>query len=100
MAASETQQSTTPLVKFEASPVESLLSIPGDIYPSLFDDSTLDGSSTMDPLECVLTPASSMEMDEMDESTPAPETSEKKPVKKRKSWGQVLPEPKTNLPPR
>jgi transcriptional activator HAC1 len=26
--------------------------------------------------------------------------SEKKPVKKRKSWGQVLPEPKTNLPPR
>lgn len=28
---------------------------------------------------------------------PAPE---KKPVKKRKSWGQQLPEPKTNLPPR
>ncbi|KAL1840864.1 hypothetical protein VTJ49DRAFT_7656 [Mycothermus thermophilus] len=32
---------------------------------------------------------------------PAPTSeSEKKPVKKRKSWGQVLPEPKTNLPPR
>lgn len=30
-------------------------------------------------------------------ATPEPE---KKPVKKRKSWGQVLPEPKTNLPPR
>lgn len=29
--------------------------------------------------------------------TPAPE---KKQVKKRKSWGQQLPEPKTNLPPR
>jgi transcriptional activator HAC1 len=29
--------------------------------------------------------------------TPAPE---KKPIKKRKSWGQQLPEPKTNLPPR
>ena len=29
--------------------------------------------------------------------TPAPE---RKPVKKRKSWGQQLPEPKTNLPPR
>lgn len=27
-------------------------------------------------------------------------SSEKKPAKKRKSWGQVLPEPKTNLPPR
>ncbi|CAK7234344.1 transcription factor that binds to CRE motif [Sporothrix bragantina] len=26
--------------------------------------------------------------------------SDKKPAKKRKSWGQVLPEPKTNLPPR
>jgi hypothetical protein len=25
---------------------------------------------------------------------------EKKPAKKRKSWGQQLPEPKTNLPPR
>ncbi|PGH02662.1 hypothetical protein GX51_04545 [Blastomyces parvus] len=31
-------------------------------------------------------------------STPKPE--EKKPVKKRKSWGQELPTPKTNLPPR
>ncbi|PGH23016.1 hypothetical protein AJ80_02931 [Polytolypa hystricis UAMH7299] len=30
--------------------------------------------------------------------TPRPE--EKKPVKKRKSWGQELPIPKTNLPPR
>ena len=98
MASSEAQQSTTPLVKFEASPVESLLSIPGDIYPSLFDDATLDASSTMDPLESVLTPASSMEADEC---TPAPEAaSDKKPTKKRKSWGQVLPEPKTNLPPR
>jgi hypothetical protein len=33
-------------------------------------------------------------------STPAPSTSDAKPVKKRKSWGQVLPEPKTSLPPR
>ncbi|KAL9600468.1 MAG: hypothetical protein Q9179_003191 [Wetmoreana sp. 5 TL-2023] len=40
-------------------------------------------------------------------STPAPsmcdvkeEGEEKKPVKKRKSWGQELPTPKTNLPPR
>ncbi|KAK2732958.1 hypothetical protein FQN57_002327 [Myotisia sp. PD_48] len=29
-----------------------------------------------------------------------PKPSEKKPVKKRKSWGQELPTPKTNLPPR
>jgi hypothetical protein len=34
-------------------------------------------------------------------TTPAPSTSEGgRPVKKRKSWGQVLPEPKTSLPPR
>ena len=30
----------------------------------------------------------------------ADDDSDKKPTKKRKSWGQVLPEPKTNLPPR
>jgi transcriptional activator HAC1 len=29
-----------------------------------------------------------------------PKGSESRQVKKRKSWGQVLPEPKTNLPPR
>ena len=28
------------------------------------------------------------------------EEDEKKPTKKRKSWGQELPTPKTNLPPR
>lgn len=32
--------------------------------------------------------------------TPRPATNESKPTKKRKSWGQVLPEPKTSLPPR
>jgi hypothetical protein len=36
------------------------------------------------------------------QSSPAPSSShgDAKSVKKRKSWGQVLPEPKTNLPPR
>ncbi|KAF1842463.1 uncharacterized protein K460DRAFT_420370 [Cucurbitaria berberidis CBS 394.84] len=33
-------------------------------------------------------------------STPAPSGTESRQVKKRKSWGQVLPEPKTTLPPR
>jgi len=37
----------------------------------------------------------------MSADTPRPtESSSSKPTKKRKSWGQVLPEPKTNLPPR
>lgn len=34
------------------------------------------------------------------QSTPAPTNADGKPAKKRKSWGQVLPEPKTSLPPR
>ncbi|KAG5301964.1 bZIP transcription factor HacA [Histoplasma ohiense] len=33
-------------------------------------------------------------------TTLPPKPEEKKPVKKRKSWGQELPTPKTNLPPR
>lgn len=87
-----------PHLKYE-SPAESLVdnfSSPGTQYPSLFPD-------TMDPSQ-VMTPQSydddSMFGDDVGASldgTPAPE---KKQVKKRKSWGQQLPEPKTNLPPR
>lgn len=43
---------------------------------------------------------SSMYTSEPSTQTPAPSSTEGKPVKKRKSWGQVLPEPKTSLPPR
>ncbi|KAI1455503.1 hypothetical protein F4805DRAFT_468696 [Annulohypoxylon moriforme] len=99
----ESQQTTTPTpqVKFEASPAESLMSVPGDMYPSLFAT-----SSTLNSLESVMTPQSYTEEKSASvastEATPspAPENGEKKPAKKRKSWGQVLPEPKTNLPPR
>jgi len=87
--------STTPHIKFEHSPTESLadsfISTPGTQYPSLFD--TMDQSELMSP--------ESFDDDSMFgdsiSGTPAPE---KKQVKKRKSWGQQLPEPKTNLPPR
>ncbi|KAM0174155.1 hypothetical protein ACHAPF_006303 [Botrytis cinerea] len=99
---------STPNLKFELSPAESVAesftSIPGQQYPSLFHT---EGS--MEPLQA-MTPQSfdgdSMFGDDMGEDmgltgslagTPAPE---KKQVKKRKSWGQQLPEPKTNLPPR
>ena len=95
--------SSTTHIKFEHSPTDSLadsfVSTPGTIYPPLFNDA-------MDPAEA-MTPQSHYDEDSMfggsmnGESsmagTPAPE---KKPVKKRKSWGQQLPEPKTNLPPR
>ncbi|KAI0415733.1 hypothetical protein F5X98DRAFT_388616 [Xylaria grammica] len=98
----------TPQVKFEASPAESFLSTPGgELYPSLFASTP---ATTMDPADSVMTPESFNGDDNMHEaSSPAPASAsaatpaadgEKKPVKKRKSWGQVLPEPKTNLPPR
>ncbi|CAJ2503663.1 Uu.00g110570.m01.CDS01 [Anthostomella pinea] len=89
------QPASTPQVKFEPSPTESLMSAPGEMYPSLFATST-----DMD-LESVMTPESFADDHNGSEmgSTPAPESGEKK-TKKRKSWGQVLPEPKTNLPPR
>ncbi|KAI5861044.1 hypothetical protein GGS23DRAFT_206059 [Durotheca rogersii] len=106
---SQPAASSAPRVKFEDSPAESLLSAPGDIYPSLFDNTT----PALSPMESVMTPQSfspspedttGAEPDSATSATqvtpsPAPE-GEKKPVKKRKSWGQVLPEPKTNLPPR
>jgi transcriptional activator HAC1 len=107
------EQQTSPLVKFENSPAESFLSVPGDAYPSLFAVVQTPGSTgTMNPLE-IMTPKSfaddgadahvlaSLAMahspSEDCEGTPEPD---KKQTKKRKSWGQVLPEPKTNLPPR
>lgn len=104
---------TSPNLPFENSPAESFLSTPSDMYPPLF--ASTPASSTMNPLE-IMTPKSSGEekaegsdltdlADLADLNLPEiPSTpgsaSEKKSSKKRKSWGQVLPEPKTNLPPR
>ncbi|KAK1252304.1 hypothetical protein MKX08_003491 [Trichoderma sp. CBMAI-0020] len=112
-------QQSSPLIKFEASPAESFLSAPGDNFSSLFAVSTPSSATTMDPME-MMTPQSYAdeklerlsvipEQEDMDDdrdnddadAAPAESSSsEKKPAKKRKSWGQVLPEPKTNLPPR
>lgn len=102
-------QSPSPIIKFEHSPAESFLSIPGDNYSSLFDVAT-PTSNTLNPME-VMTPKSFTEehapatnpVDKAQTALGTPPDSpvpEKKPSKKRKSWGQVLPEPKTNLPPR
>jgi len=118
MALQSQQSQAAPAVKVEASPAESFLSAPGDNYQSLFTESTSstdNNVTTMNPME-MMTPQSfsgdadsstlsriseqpeeADDADELDESSP---TSDKKQTKKRKSWGQVLPEPKTNLPPR
>ncbi|KAH0531463.1 hypothetical protein TsFJ059_000292 [Trichoderma semiorbis] len=104
----------SPLLKFEASPAESFLSAPGDNFSSLFANSssipsTLNPKEMMTPdsfaddrLDSRLSaiPESPEADDDMDISAATEHSSDKKPVKKRKSWGQVLPEPKTNLPPR
>ncbi|KAJ3472861.1 hypothetical protein NLG97_g10671 [Lecanicillium saksenae] len=89
----------------QVSPTESLLSAPGDNYTSLFSESSSPDNSvtTMNPMD-IMTPQS-YAGDKSDRLSPVPEdeqetTGDKKPAKKRKSWGQVLPEPKTNLPPR
>ncbi|TVY21548.1 Transcriptional activator hac1 [Lachnellula arida] len=95
---------STPQIKFENSPADSLadsfISTPGTQYPSLFANNTLD------PIEAIMTPQSyeddsifggSVREDSVLDDSPE---GDKKQVKKRKSWGQQLPEPKTNLPPR
>jgi transcriptional activator HAC1 len=101
MAASWDNATSSPAVKFEHSPAESFLSAPGEMYPSLFE-TTSTPANTMNPLD-IMTPGSFNDDDIVDlshdVSTPAPSDA-KKQTKKRKSWGQVLPEPKTNLPPR
>ncbi|ODA84144.1 hypothetical protein RJ55_02662 [Drechmeria coniospora] len=102
-------QSTSPTVKYEQSPLEAYVPASGDDLTSLFTPTTPSSASTMNPLE-MMTPQSYSDdksrlsvvpeentEDDLDDEAPA--GSEKK-AKKRKSWGQVLPEPKTNLPPR
>lgn len=106
---SQSSPAPSPNIKFENSPAESFLSNPGDMYPPLFAPST---ATTLNPLE-IMTPQSfddkQPELSALEalsptvrdaSSPPSPAAGEKKPAKKRKSWGQVLPEPKTNLPPR
>lgn len=103
----------SPSLKFENSPTESLLSTPDEMYPSLFGTTSAPAPApapqTLNPLE-MMSPQSiaddHTDLSLLSAMSPAPQTpaadgsTEKKPVKKRKSWGQVLPEPKTNLPPR
>ncbi len=128
--------SASPDIKLEASPIDSLLSDPSGIYPSLFAGSTVASSGAATPTDTgvvSMSPlsaagiasglaaknlslsaiASLSEPNDADLSIILPEisadeaeadadvlTPDKKQTKKRKSWGQVLPEPKTNLPPR
>lgn len=78
----------------DLNPVESVLSVSDDHFHTLFEN---DG--TISPAATALAPPSVIEADASRSGSSQPEV-EKKPAKKRKSWGQELPTPKTNLPPR
>jgi transcriptional activator HAC1 len=94
-------QQPSPAVTMDNSPAESFLSTPSDNFPSLFAASS--PADTVNPMD-MMTPQPSaddgLSAIPEDEPVSAGSPSDKKPTKKRKSWGQVLPEPKTNLPPR
>lgn len=103
-------QQESPALTMEPSPAESLMSAPGDNYPSLFSRAASAAPSpTLDPMDVMSPPSfgdgshgspTPSHLSTVPEDEEANNSSEKKPAKKRKSWGQVLPEPKTNLPPR
>ncbi|KIH94084.1 hypothetical protein SPBR_05884 [Sporothrix brasiliensis 5110] len=109
--------SATPRNNAETSPTGSLLSDPGSATPtdssaaatqlivSADDmDMVLKGPSFQSSLASVAEEGDSIS-DALQEASQATvdadaAASDKKQTKKRKSWGQILPEPKTNLPPR
>ncbi|GKT69776.1 LOW QUALITY PROTEIN: transcriptional activator hac1 [Colletotrichum tofieldiae] len=100
-------EQTSPMIKFEDSPAESFVSTPGELYPSLFGEANSATDNTVDPSDMMTPPPFNDDaaISASAATSPAPSgagsaSPEKKQTKKRKSWGQVLPEPKTNLPPR
>ncbi|KAI3400790.1 hypothetical protein diail_1999 [Diaporthe ilicicola] len=92
----ESTPTPSPLVKHESV---------SESFPSLFANEP-STPATMDPSALFSTPEPTEIFTPGDLGTPGPDdesadpSDDKKPTKKRKSWGQVLPEPKTNLPPR
>lgn len=87
------------------SPAESLMSVAGDSYTSLFPE-TMAPKAEEPPTpdshresSLPLTPQS--QEDYNSNKRASQDSTDDKPAKKpRKTWGQVLPEPKTSLPPR
>ncbi|KAH0543680.1 hypothetical protein FGG08_001995 [Glutinoglossum americanum] len=79
------------------SPTDSLLSASDEAFVSLFGDE----GTAMSPADSILTPPRSVDGNTASNSSRnSTQEPEKKPAKKRKSWGQELPTPTTNLPPR
>jgi transcriptional activator HAC1 len=72
------------------------------IIQSYVQGTTTEGSpsKTVKMEDVTSSAASSQSLLEVPVAGSTPKAADSKPVKKRKSWGQVLPEPKTNLAPR
>lgn len=60
---------------------------------------SLPGTPASDVPVLTVSPADTS-LEDLNEDSTDVKSEEKKPAKKRKSWGQELPVPKTNLPPR
>lgn len=60
---------------------------------------SLPGTPTTEVPALTVSPADTS-LDSPEVKVEEEKSDEKKPAKKRKSWGQELPVPKTNLPPR
>lgn len=89
---------SSPMIKDEDY-VDSDMEMDMDMTPF-----SAESTPVVDPQALLATSNQSDAISPADLSSPAPHgssgSSEEKKTKKRKSWGQVLPEPKTNLPPR
>lgn len=76
-------------------------SLPDQSLPVKMDDTFTDSLPSTPSLEVpVLTVSPADTSLEFEDAEMESKSDEKKPAKKRKSWGQELPVPKTNLPPR
>lgn len=85
-----------------ASPAESYISDISDISTTSYNDMPLFGDGTISPSDTSLTTPDVNDDDCKDYMGSGHDRygNDKKPMKKRKSWGQELPQPTTNLPPR
>ncbi|PHH88711.1 hypothetical protein CDD83_7171 [Cordyceps sp. RAO-2017] len=105
-------QATPPVIKTEASSAEPFsIPTPSDNHlsalftPASPDEPTVNPMAVMSPKPGADENQPPSRLSSVPDMSPAPteempSSTDKKPTKKRKSWGQVLPEPKTNLPPR
>lgn len=83
-----------------SSPAHPQHQLDADLLDSLPSDNTYLKMEDLNNASASPAPSAFDDNTAFSESSPAPVVVQSKPAKKRKSWGQELPEPKTALPPR